>query len=68
MTDEQKRTQEERGKTFNFSCCGNWSSMRPDQTEGRDRTSMMSRMMKICGGAQSEKAPPEEPGTPDSII
>lgn len=68
MTDEPKRTREEQGNTFDFSCCRNWSRMKPDQTEGFDYTGMMARIMEMCGGAKSETAAPKEPDTPDPIV
>jgi hypothetical protein len=68
MTDKRKRTQEKQGNNFDFSCCRNWPKMKPDQTRGRTCARMMSRMMAMCGGMESETVTPEDPGTPDTVV
>jgi hypothetical protein len=67
MTDKQNKTQEEQGSTFDFSCCGNWSRMKPTQTNGFDCARMMSKMIEMCGGMKSE-AIPEEPRSSDTTV
>jgi hypothetical protein len=66
MTDKEKTTSEKPGSTFDFSCCGDWSKMKPAHMTGCDCAAMMSKMMAMCSGGQSETDKPEAPTTPDT--
>ena len=68
MTDEPKTTQKEPGSKFDFACCGDWSSMKPDQMKGCDCAEMMSKMMDMGSGAKPELSAPEKTGTPDTTV
>ncbi len=56
------------GTPFDFSCCGGWSRMKPDQTKDWDWAGMISKMMAMCSGMGPEPAAPEAPETPNNIV
>ncbi len=66
MTDNPKGTQKDQGNTFDFACCGDWSKIKPDQMTGCDCAEMMSKMMAMCSGGQSETDKAETRVTPDA--
>jgi hypothetical protein len=72
MTNEQKTTPAEPSNLFDISCCDDRAAMTEklaaQKMQGCDCAGMMARMRAMCGGAKSETAAPEAPGTPDTVV